>query len=78
MFRADPVGMGLVVFGPLLLAAVQLTNSLVNDLSLAVSVPFAVLLVAFSGVLTRYQLARYRRMELEAAFAAGSFSHLAD
>lgn len=66
LFRTDPVGTGLFVLGPVALAAAQLSNSLLNDLSLAVSVPFAVVLLAFSGLLVQYQLARHRLRELDA------------
>ena len=66
MLRDDPIRSGLFVATPLVVAAIQLLNSVVNGLSYLVSVPFAALMVAFSAVLLSYQLAQFRLAELEA------------
>ena len=66
MLRDDPVRGGLFVATPVVVAAVQLLNSVFNGLSYLVSVPFAALMVVFSGMLLSYQLAQYRVAELEA------------
>ena len=65
MLRDDPVRGGLFVATPVVVAAVQLLNSVVNDLSYFVSVPFAALMVAFSVLLLSYQFAQYRVTRLE-------------
>lgn len=73
MLRADPVRSGLFVATPVAVAAVQLLNSVVNGLSFLVSVPLAVVMVAFSGFLLTYQFAQYRVERLEAeTFSASS------
>lgn len=69
LFRTDPVEGTLFCLAPLLVAGVQLLNSAVNDLSLAVSVPFAVLVVVFSLLVAQYQLATHRLDDLEPADA---------
>lgn len=66
MLRDDPVRGGLFVATPVLVAAIQLLNSVFNGLSFLVSVPFAALMVVFSGMLLSYQLAQFRVAELEA------------
>ena len=65
MIRAEPVQSGLFILGPIVVALAQLLNSYVNGLSLAVSIPFALVLLAFSILLVRYQLARFRLGRLE-------------
>lgn len=65
MLRSAPVQAVLVFFVPVLLAGAQLANSYFNDLSFFVSVPFAVVIVLFTVVLTQHQLARFRRGYLE-------------
>lgn len=65
MLRADPVRSGLFVATPVVVAAVQLLNSLLNGLSFLVSVPFAAVMLAFSGLLVTYQFAQYRLDRLE-------------
>lgn len=65
LLRHDPVGGGLLVVLPAVVAAAQLLNSHVNDLPFLVSVPFAVVMVAFSGVVVSHRLARLRMRHLE-------------
>lgn len=65
MLRADPVRSGLFVATPVVVAAVQLLNSLLNGLSYLVSVPFAAVMLAFSGLLVTYQFAQFRLARLE-------------
>lgn len=73
LVRTRPVRAGLIVGLPAFVAAVQLVNSYVNDLSLLVSVPFAVVMVAFSGLLLRYQLAQFQLARLESeTFSLGA------
>jgi divalent metal cation (Fe/Co/Zn/Cd) transporter len=67
MIRADPVRGGLFVSIPILVAAVQLLNSVVNDLSFLVSVPVAAVMVAFSVLLVSYRLSRFRLDRMEDA-----------
>ena len=74
LYRADPVGTGLLVFGPVVVAVVQLANSLVNGLSLAVTVPFAVILLAFAALIAQHQAALHRKRELNASVDLGSVS----
>lgn len=66
MCRADPVRGGLFVAIPILVAAVQLLNSAVNDLSFLVSIPVALVMVAFSAMLATYRLSQFRLDRLEA------------
>lgn len=65
MFRARPFEHALYTLVPVVLSIAQLGNSLVNDLSVLVSLPFAIVLLGFSVVLTRYNAARFRRRALE-------------
>lgn len=65
MIRADPVRGGLFVAVPILVAAVQLLNSVVNDLSFLVSIPVAAVMVAFSALLVTYRLSQFRLRRLE-------------
>lgn len=65
MLRDDPIRGGLFVATPLVVAAIQLLNSVLNGLSYLVSVPFAALMVAFAALLLSYQLAQFRVAELE-------------
>lgn len=65
LLRTDPVGAGLLGVVPVVVAVVQLLNSLLNGLPFAVSVPFAATLVAFSAVALRHHLARHRVVDLD-------------
>lgn len=65
MFRTAPGQSALLTVVPLLLGLVQIGNSLFNDLSLTVSVPFALVMAGFAGVLTQHSLAQFRRRYLE-------------
>lgn len=72
MLRANPIRGGLFAVLPVVVAAVQLLNSYVNDLPFLVSIPFAVVMVAFAGLLLSYHLAKFRvtRLETEAVASA--------
>ena len=65
MFRAAPLQHAVLIVVPVIVAVAQLANSAVTDLSFAISVPFAVVLLGFTGLMTQYNLARFRRQELE-------------
>lgn len=65
MFRAAPVRSALLTLLPLSIAVFQLVNSVYNDLSFAISIPFALVIVSFAYVLTQYSLARFRRQQRE-------------
>lgn len=65
MLRAEPAQHALLIAIPVIVAVAQLANSAVTDLSFGVSVPFAVVMIGFAGMLTQYNLARYRRKTLE-------------
>lgn len=65
LLRTRPVQSGLLVVVPLAVAGVQLLNSYVNDLSLFVSVPFSVGLLAFSALALDHHLAQLRLRRLE-------------
>lgn len=69
MFRTAPGQSALFSVLPVALGGAQLANSLVTGLSLGVSVPFAVGMVALAALLTRYRFARFRRQ-----YADGSVS----
>lgn len=68
LFRAAPAKSTLLAIGPLVLAAGQLANGYVNDVSPVVSVAFAVAMVAFATVATDHHAAEHRRRRLEADF----------
>lgn len=65
MFRTAPLRSALVTMVPLALALIQLANSVFNDLSFVVSIPFALVIVGFACLLTQYSLARFRRQQRE-------------
>lgn len=50
---------------PVLVALAQLANSYFNDLSVLVSVPFAVVMIAYAVLLAQYQYAQFRRRHVE-------------
>lgn len=64
-FRRSPVRMSLYVCVPLLLAVLQLANSLLTDLPVWVAAAFAVLMVSYAVMFTRYHVAQLRLEELE-------------
>lgn len=64
IFREEPVEAALYAVGPVV-AAVQLLNSLVNGLSFLVSVPFAVVLLAFTVLVLGHRISQHRLAELE-------------
>ncbi|WP_306052429.1 hypothetical protein [Natronococcus wangiae] len=66
LFRAAPAKSTLLAVGPLALAAGQLANGYVNDVSPVVSISFAVTMVAFATVATDHHAAEHRRRRLEA------------
>lgn len=65
MFRAAPLRSALFTMVPLVLALMQIANSLFNDLSFVVSIPFALVILGFACLLTQYSLARFRRQQRE-------------
>ncbi len=65
MFRAEPVESAMFTVVPLVLAFAQLANSAVNDLSVLVSVPFALVMVGYALFLNQFSFARFRRQRLE-------------
>ncbi len=69
MVRDAPVECCLLTVVPIGVAFVQLMNSLMNGLSIMISVPVAFILIVFSLHLVTYQYAQYRvtRLENEAA-----------
>ncbi|WP_121741035.1 hypothetical protein [Natronorubrum halophilum] len=65
LFRATPAKTSLLAFGPLVLALGQLGNSYANNISPAVSIGFAVVMVAFAVIATRHHAAEHRLRRLE-------------
>lgn len=65
MLRENPIQSCLFITGTLVVAAVQLLNSFANDLSLIVSVPFAIVVLGFAALLLQYQLAQFQLTRLE-------------
>lgn len=65
MFRSDPATSSLLLGGPLIMACGQLLNSYLNGVSIAVSLVFAVVMVAFAIVATRHHAAEHRLRRLE-------------
>ena len=65
MFRADPVQSALFTLLPLVLALGQLANSVVNGVSFFVSVPFALVVLAFAALATQYSFVRFQRRHTE-------------
>lgn len=62
--RAEPVEAALYATAPAV-AAVQLLNSLVNGLSYLVSIPFAVVLLAFTALVVGHRISQRRLADLE-------------
>lgn len=65
MFRSNPVQSAMVSLVPLLLALAQLANGYFNDMSIFVSISFAIVVVLFAVLLTQHQYARFRRQYAE-------------
>lgn len=65
MIRAEPITHLILIAIPVVVALAQLANSLMTGLPFAISVPFAVLMVGFAGMLVQYNVARFRRRQLE-------------
>lgn len=65
MFRSTPIQSVIVSLVPVLLAFGQLANSYFNGLSFSISVPFAIVMVLFAGLLTQHHFAQFRRVHLE-------------
>jgi hypothetical protein len=65
LFRAEPTKSALLAGGPLVLAAGQLANGYVNDVSPAITGAFALAMIAFATVATDHQAAEHRRRRLE-------------
>ena len=70
LFLAAPTKSALLSLGPLALALGQLGNSYVNGVSPAVSIGFAVVMVAFAVVATRHHAAEHRLQRLESDLEA--------
>ena len=68
MIRASPLTHTILIAVPIALAVAQLANSMFTGLSFAISVPFAIAMVGFTGILTQYNLASFRRRSLEREF----------
>ena len=68
LFRSRPLESALLLLCPVAVGAVQLLNSVYHDLSFAVSIPFAVVMVAFAALLAQYHLAQLRRQRLDGSF----------
>lgn len=64
IFREEPVEAALYAVGPVV-AAVQLLNSLLNGLSFLVSIPFAVVVLAFTALVVGHRISQLRLAELE-------------
>lgn len=61
MVRAYPVRTLIFTFGLPIFALVQLLNGYVNEAQVGIIAGFALLVLAYTVTLTRYQLAVYRR-----------------
>lgn len=73
-FRRSPVRMGVFAAGPLLLAVAQLLNSLFAGLPTYVSFGFAVTMVCYAALFSRYHVALLRLQSLEGLTAAPASS----
>lgn len=67
MCRAFPVRTSLFTLGPLLVGAAQLLNALVHGSALLPVAAVALVMCAFSVLITNYHLASFRRRRLTAA-----------
>ncbi len=67
MFRSLPVRSSLFSVGPFVLAIAQLANSAFNGLSVTYSGAFAVVMLGFAVLITRYHLVEFRLRKLQAA-----------
>lgn len=67
MFRSLPVQSSLFSIGPVVLAIAQLANSAFNGLSVTYSGAFAVVMIGFAVLITRYHLVKFRLHKLQAA-----------
>lgn len=65
LFRSRPLENALLLLCPIAVGAVQLLNSVYHELSFAVSVPFAVVMAAFTVLLAQLHLAQLRRQRLD-------------
>lgn len=70
MIRRTPVETALLGLLPVTIAIGQLGNSVVTGLPFTISIPFAVVMIGFAGVLNQYRFARFRRRELESSIFA--------
>jgi|GEM_PF-2162913 len=68
-FRDSPLRTSVLTVLPIVFAAVQLANSLLTDLSVAIGVFVATALVSAAVVFTRHHLARLRLEALEQSIA---------
>lgn len=77
-FRRSPVRMGVFAAGPLLLAFAQLLNSLLAGLPTYVSVGFAVLMLCYAVLYSRYHVAQLRLQSLEGLTARPTTNQVGD
>lgn len=68
MCRAFPVRTGVFTAGPLLVGFAQLLNALVHGSAVLPVAAIAVIMCAFSVLITNYHLASFRRRRLTADF----------
>ncbi|ELZ19930.1 hypothetical protein C475_21569 [Halosimplex carlsbadense 2-9-1] len=61
MCRATPFRTALFTFGPLLVGAAQVTNAFVHGSHLPLLAAVVAVTVLYSALVTRYQLATFRR-----------------
>ena len=73
MFRAFPRRTLVLSVIPVLVAVLQSVNVVVHDLPLAYGSAFALVMLAASAIVTRQELATFRRRTLE----ADAFDHAA-
>jgi len=65
MFRELPVRSGLYTVGPLLLGVAEFVNGYVHQLQLVYPTLFAIVMVAFSVLVTQYHLVEFRIERLD-------------
>lgn len=65
LFHTMPVRSALHTIGPLVIAVAQLVNSYVHELSLLYPALFGLVMIAFSVMITRYNMVELRTTTLE-------------
>lgn len=71
-FRESPARMAVFTLGPIVLAVAQLLNSVFAELALWASVSFAVTMVTYSVLYSRYHVAELRLRTLESDAVPGA------